>query len=184
MNTKPTYLNSAANKPNSACGALSTVGLEEVYVELQPVLLQLGRAFTHDEELIRDCVQDVFLSILSCGDRIASIDNIRSYLSVALRNRIFDRKACNGRYVSLGIDNQTDNESADTCIFRREHQDRIDGSIRRMFTVLSPRQRKVMTLYWIDEREYDDICNIMHLKYQSVRNLMHRSMLKVRSAAV
>ena len=47
---------------------------------------------------------------------------------------------------------------------------------------LTPRQRQVFTLYYIEQRKYEDICDIMQMNYHSVRNLVHRGMLKLRAA--
>ena len=35
----------------------------------------------------------------------------------------------------------------------------------------------------VEQRKYDDICRIMGINYQSVRNLMHRSLLRLRFMA-
>ena len=36
---------------------------------------------------------------------------------------------------------------------------------------------------YIEEKKYEDICEIMNMNYQSVRNLMHRGLTKLRSLA-
>ena len=48
---------------------------------------------------------------------------------------------------------------------------------------LSPRQQQIIHLYYIEERKYDDICQIMGINYQSVSNLMHRSMSRLKEMA-
>ncbi len=55
--------------------------------------------------------------------------------------------------------------------------------VKRLLSQLSPRQREALTLYYIEERKYEDICEIMNMNYQSVRNLMHRGLLKLRTLA-
>ncbi|WP_418819655.1 RNA polymerase sigma factor, partial [Phocaeicola sp.] len=37
-----------------------------------------------------------------------------------------------------------------------------------------------LTLYYIEEKKYEDICTIMDMNYQSVRNLMHRGITRLR----
>ena len=49
---------------------------------------------------------------------------------------------------------------------------------------LTPRQREALQLYYLDEKKYDEICQIMNMNYHSVRNLVHRGMLKLRAAAL
>lgn len=48
---------------------------------------------------------------------------------------------------------------------------------------LSPRQQQIIHLFYIEQRKYDDICKIMGINYQSVRNLMHRSMSRLKEMA-
>ena len=55
--------------------------------------------------------------------------------------------------------------------------------VKRLLDQLSPRQREALTLYYIEEKKYEDICEIMNMNYQSVRNLMHRGLTKLRSLA-
>ena len=56
--------------------------------------------------------------------------------------------------------------------------------VSKMLDQLSPRQRNAIELYYIEEKKYEDICTIMDMNYQSVRNLIHRGILKLRTCAV
>lgn len=63
-----------------------------------------------------------------------------------------------------------------------EEQQKNDFSlVKHLLGQLSPRQREALTLYYIEERKYEDICDIMDMNYQSVRNLMHRGLTKLRA---
>ena len=64
-----------------------------------------------------------------------------------------------------------------------EHQAALTMGIERCFDKLSPRQRQIINLYYVEQRKYDDICRIMGINYQSVRNLMHRSISRLRQYA-
>ena len=68
--------------------------------------------------------------------------------------------------------------------FDTEEQQMLSARIEKFFDRLSPRQRQIINLYYMEQRKYDDICRIMGINYQSVRNLMHRGMLKLREAAM
>ena len=70
--------------------------------------------------------------------------------------------------------------------YNREHleqQQKLTAHIEKFFDRLSPRQRQIINLYYVEQRKYEDICRIMGINYQSVRNLMHRSILRLRSYA-
>ena len=55
-----------------------------------PELYFYLRTFTTDEELIRDIIQDAFLSILE-KDRLESVSNVRNYLMSCVRNSLFNK---------------------------------------------------------------------------------------------
>lgn len=46
--------------------------------------------------------------------------------------------------------------------------------------MLTPRQREIIYYRFIEEMEYDEICQIMDINYQSAYNLLQRSLQKVR----
>ena len=58
------------------------------------------------------------------------------------------------------------------------------AKVAHLMQNLTRRQRQAITLYYLEERKYDEICDIMKMNYHSVRNLMHRGMLKLREAAM
>ena len=65
----------------------------------------------------------------------------------------------------------------------KEHRKNEFFLIKRLLNQLSPRQREALTLYYIEEKKYEDICEIMNMNYQSVRNLMYRGLTKLRDLA-
>ena len=64
-----------------------------------------------------------------------------------------------------------------------EHRQSLSDIVQEFFVKLSPRQRQIINLYYIEHRKYEDICRIMGINYQSVRNLMHRSICRLREYA-
>ena len=44
--------------------------------------------------------------------------------------------------------------------------------------MLTPRQREIIYYRFIEEMEYDEICQIMDINYQSAYNLLQRSLQK------
>lgn len=66
---------------------------------------------------------------------------------------------------------------------KMEKQQELTDNVEKYFEKLSPRQRQIINLYYIEQRKYEDICRIMGINYQSVRNLMHRSISRLREYA-
>ena len=51
-------------------------------------LFAFGSRFTNDREMIKDCIQDVFVKLYTKKSILDSVNNIDSYLYVSLKNRI------------------------------------------------------------------------------------------------
>ena len=61
-----------------------------------------------------------------------------------------------------------------------EAEQNMHNKLMKNIAKLSPRQQQIIHLYYIEQRKYDEICDIMGINYQSVRNLMHRSISSLR----
>ena len=149
-------------------------------------LFAFGSRFTTDREMLKDCIHDVFLKFYTKGQALNNVDNIESYLYISLRNRIKDEFRRNMHICDNEINDTTMLPRAEMEEYNQEQMERrtsLVSYIEKFFHKLSPRQREIINLYYIEERKYDDICNIMGINYQSVRNLMHRSICRLREYA-
>jgi RNA polymerase sigma factor (sigma-70 family) len=149
-------------------------------------LFAFGSRFSSDREMIKDCIQDVFVKLYTKKESLDSVENIDSYLYASLSNRINDEYRRNVRLCDKEINDVNMKKIAEADAFvleRQERQQILSASIEQFFEKLSPRQQQIINLYYIEQRKYDDICQIMGINYQSVRNLMHRSIMRLRSLA-
>ena len=149
-------------------------------------LFAFGSRFTSDRELIKDCIHDVFVKLYTKRDSLTNVDNIESYLYISLRNRINDEfrrnlHLCDNEINDTSMRVVAENEEYYTR--RMEQVMTLTASVEKFFDKLSPRQRQIINLYFIEQRKYDDICRIMGINYQSVRNLMYRSISRLREYA-
>lgn len=156
--------------------------LYDLYIN---VLYNYGHRLTTDKELLKDCIHDVFVKVYTRRTDLDTIENFKSYLFISLKNKICDeiRKRI---YMSSAAIEDVDPVATDDIErkYLQIEQEQIENhTIRYMMGQLSPRQREALTLYYIEERKYEDICEIMSMNYQSVRNLMHRGLTKLRSIA-
>ena len=149
------------------------------------ILFNYGLKLTIDKELLKDCIHDIFVKLYTKKDELGTIDNLKSYLFISLKNKLCDelRRRClmsDTAVEEVSISTPTDVEDD----YMEEEQRKNEFSlVRRLLDQLSPRQREALTLYYIEEKKYEDICEIMNMNYQSVRNLMHRGLTKLRSLA-
>lgn len=150
------------------------------------MLYNYGRKLTTDAELLKYCIQDVFIKIYNKRTELDTVANFKSYIIISLKNKLCDecRKRVNLSDVAV--------EELDIISSYNVEEDYIDNEkemldnifVAKILNQLSPRQRKAIILYYIEEKKYEEICILMDMNYQSVRNLIHRGISKMRSCAV
>lgn len=158
------------------------MSLYDMYAEM---LLNYGLCITSDKELVKDCVQDVFIKLISKSQDL-QVTKVTSYLLISLRNRLLDVFRRKNYMTETAVE---DIRISSTTVEDVENSYILDESslnnvrkVQILMDELTPRQRQVFTLYYIEQRKYEDICDIMQMNYHSVRNLVHRGMLKLRAA--
>ncbi len=148
------------------------------------ILFNYGSKLTTDKELLKDCIHDVFVKLYSKKNELDIINNLKSYLFISLKNKIFDEYRKRMYLSETAVDEMgtvCDSEDLENSYLAKEQIQIENMMVKQLLVQLSPRQREVLTLYYLEEKKYEDICVIMNMNYQSVRNLMHRSLTKLRS---
>lgn len=159
------------------------MSLYDMYAEM---LLNYGLCITSDKELVKDCVQDVFIKLISKSQDL-QVTKVTSYLLISLRNRLLDEFRRKNYMTETAVEDiriSTTVEDVENSYILDESSLNNVRKVQILMDELTPRQRQVFTLYYIEQRKYEDICDIMQMNYHSVRNLVHRGMLKLRAAVV
>lgn len=149
------------------------------------MLYNYGCKLTTDVELLKDCIQEVFIKIYNKRLELDTVANFKSYIIISLKNKLCDesRKRVNLSDVAVEDLDVLSGDNIEKDYIANE-KEMLDGVfVSKMLDQLSPRQRKAIILYYIEEKKYEDICAIMNMNYQSVRNLIHRGISKLRTCA-
>ncbi|SFU47915.1 RNA polymerase sigma factor, sigma-70 family [Porphyromonadaceae bacterium KHP3R9] len=151
-----------------------------IYREQVKYLFTYGSHFTNDEELVKDCIQEVFARLFHRADKLGETTNIRFYLCLALRNEIWMEYRRRKRLPLSAMDElpflanfylESPEEEP-----LQQHLEKIVETIN----LLPHRQKEIIYYRYIEELSYEQICRIMGLKYQSAVNLVQRSLKKIR----
>ena len=166
-------------------------GDDKAYAELYDMYIQMlynyGLKMTCNQELLKDCIHDVFVKVYMKRNDKNAINNLCSYLLISLKNRLLDEF----RRQTFTTPNEVEEyeyrraaEDVEKDYLCQERSMLQSEQVAHLMQNLTRRQRQAITLYYLEERKYDEICKIMQMNYHSVRNLMHRGMLKLREAAM
>jgi len=150
------------------------------------LLYNYGCKLTTDVELLKDCIQDVFIKIYNKRTELDTVANFKSYIIISLKNKLCDesRKRVNLSDVAVEELDVISSDNIENDYIDNEKEMLNNVFVTKILDQLSPRQRKAIVLYYIEEKKYEEICLLMDMNYQSVRNLIHRGISKMRSYAI
>ncbi len=156
--------------------------LYKTYIQ---ILFSYGNRFTKDTEIIKDCIQEIFTFIYKNRHKLVIPDNVKVYLMVSLKNKLIrtlQKKEFYKSYesdateaVQFALEPTVEEEyiEYEDCIQQRQR-------IEEILSVLTSRQREIIYYRYIQELDLDEICELMDLNYQSAKNLIQRSLKKIR----
>ncbi|MDD2246095.1 MAG: sigma-70 family RNA polymerase sigma factor [Proteiniphilum sp.] len=136
---------------------------------------------------IIDAIQDVFVQLCERNKNINKISNIKFYLFKSLRNRLIDIYKKENFIISFNNSNQFDTSFSDTqntpenSLIKGEESDEIEKKIEEMLSLLSPRQREIIYLHFIQEQDYKQVAEIMDINYDNCRKLVYKALLTLRN---
>ena len=155
-----------------------------IYTHYIQVLYNYGLQITPDSEIVKDCIQDVFVKIYKAKKKLTVPQNPKVYLMIALKNNIyntFNQERLQKNY-AFSLYQTEEQLTVKNEFIDQEARHEEMNNIKRMMKILTPRPREVIYYRFIEELSYDDICQIMGLNYQSAYNLLQRSLQKIREA--
>ena len=154
-----------------------------IYRQYSQALYAYGMHFTSDKGLVEDCIQDVFIKIFQNRKHLQSTDNIKLYLFIALKNKLFNVFRKDIKYYQIDSLEPvfTAEYTIEDEIIENEKEQFLNDKIIRMLDVLSPRQKEIIFYRFVEGLSYEEICQIMDMNYQSTQNLIQRSLKKLRT---
>jgi len=156
----------------------------KIYTDYYPLLLGYGLKIKNDPDFIKDCIQEVFNKIIDHVKTLGNTNNIRFYLLVSLKRKIFrkiryDRTFRWEESYFAGMPGLTEISHEDQVIDRERMNER-KSLLKNMIDQLTPRQKEALLMKFYLSMDYPDIAQLMELNIQSVRNLVHQAIRTLR----
>lgn len=140
--------------------------------------------FTKDHELIKDCIQEVFISLWQRRETIDTILSPKYYFLRAIKNKIL--KALHKNVKEMASAALRDHEffyefSIEKIIIERQISEEKRMKLRKTLSLLSKRQKEIIYLKYYQYLDHGQIAELMNISRQSVYNLLHEAIHKLRS---
>jgi RNA polymerase sigma factor (sigma-70 family) len=132
-------------------------------------------------ELVQDTIQDIFADVWERRNSMVTVSNFKAYLLISLRNDLIRR--------INRIRKESSSDAIPTLQFSFSPEDFLisneqNSEHTRLLSVsmdgLTDRQREVILLRFFHGLEFHEISQVLQMNIQSVRNLLFRSLDKIR----
>lgn len=158
--------------------------LSTIYHRHVDLLYKYGKKFSSDDDLVKDTIQDLFFDLIRTRSELGATNHIYFYLIKSLRRKL-TRSISGITRIKQAEDTATlditDIEySMEDTLIHKEKLTTREEMIRKGLAGLSPKQREIIYYRYTCDFEYDQICEIMSLKYDSARKMMFRAIQSLR----
>lgn len=159
----------------------------QIYNQTVQDLFRVGLLYTSDKELVKDCIHDVFVKIYVNRAKLAPTDNVIAYLTVALKNTLFN--ALKKTTDTFSFDEISEREEPDeeqyitpeTLYINNEQEKQAHATVRTVMSMLTDRQREIIYYRYIKDMSIDEISERTEMNYQSVSNSIQRALGRIRN---
>ncbi|MGV3558545.1 RNA polymerase sigma factor [Larkinella arboricola] len=156
---------------------------EELIRRFYRPLYHYGLKFTRDIDLLKDGIQDLFVELWTYRRNITQTEYVRVYLFKSLRRKLHKSALRNGLAEPLEEDFSDDffyAESFEDELIRTELSTYQRSRLEALLKTLTDRQQEAIHLKFFAALPNEKIAEVMGLNYQSVGNLLHRAVNKLR----
>jgi RNA polymerase sigma factor (sigma-70 family) len=144
-----------------------------IYTQHYQNLYTFGLRYLNSDDT-EDAIQNLFLYILQHRKSFSKIKSVKAYLFISYRNQIFKiRKTKNLSFVQIDIESIVGEQISST-------KEKIIGELLIFIKKLSPREKEIINLKYFQDYKNIEIANSLNIEYQTVRNILHNAIKKLR----
>lgn len=156
--------------------------LTYIFQNYSNFLFNYGYQFTRDRNMIKDCLQDLFLDLIKQKKNLSATTSIKYYLMRSFRNKLVATVEKNQNREKAEQEKTAENESFMVTISSEVKM--INGQldaekqhlIADKLNELPPLQREAVLLYFYEGMKYTEIAELLGVKVKSARALIYRSL--------
>lgn len=150
-----------------------------LFKEYYQGLYGYGLKMCGDSELVKDAIQNLFISVWERRADLTHITSPNVYLYVSLRRNILRAKKRKSRLKDISEYGNHEFDihfGVDELIIINESRDEQKANLQEALNHLSNKQKEVIYLHYFNGMSYGEIEEILSINRQSVRNHMYRAM--------
>ncbi|CAM9971235.1 unnamed protein product, partial [Chrysoparadoxa australica] len=155
--------------------------LTYIFREYSNFLFNYGCQFTSDRNLVKDCLQDLFVDLIKHRKNLKATTSIKYYLMKSFRNKLAATVSKNKKREQAEQKKEGDklflfSISAEVKMINGQLGREKQKLIEKKLNELPDLQREALLLYFYEGLKYHQIADLLGIKVKSSRALIYRSL--------
>lgn len=157
----------------------NAAALESLYKLYSNSLYNYGSKFSLDKDLIKECIQELFVNIWTRRDFISNPADVKNYLFKSFRLSVFKKISVLQKYQAY---EETEDYpfsitlSIEDMIVEGEKKEELKKRLEPALQKLTDRQKEAVFLKFYEHLSYDEIAGVMGISVKAAYKLMARSL--------
>ena len=145
-------------------------------------LFHWGMRFCSERELVKDCIQELFIGLWQIHGTVNEVENVRAYLLKSLKTKVLRELSKKHNQLYELNDDYDFNVvfSADMRMIEDEYEVYQLKQLEKGLGQLSQRQQELIYLRFYQNLSYDQIAENMQIGRQSLYNLLQKALTSLR----
>ncbi len=158
--------------------------LFELYNNMYFHLIRFGLKINADDELVKDCINQVFLNLWDKRARLPKVENVEGYVMTSLRRCIIDQLTyLNKTNIALNKMLAEDNNvelSYEEILINVQCDDELKHKLSLAMQQLTPRQMELIQLKFFEGLNYDQIAEKTSQSVKTAYNTIYEAIKSLR----
>lgn len=150
-------------------------------------LYNYGMQVCHSDELVRDCLQKMFVNLRKSQSRLGDVQRIKGYLFTVFQRDLFKliKKEKKFKDNTISLEGDQDHfvieRSHESKLIAEEFDAEMKTEITKALNKLPPKQRQAIIMLYQEELSYKEIAEIMNFsQVKTARTLVYRGLEKLK----
>lgn len=162
----------------------SQSALSKIYLNNVNDLFAFGCKFTVNKSLVKDCIQELFVTLIQSRTKLSATNNVKGYLFTSLKRKVIRELVRSSKFEEVmergDYRFEVGFEDLDKTEFESDNYSVKSLVVRTAIEALTSRQKEALYLKFDFGLSHKEIAEILHMEEQSSRALISRAVKKVR----
>lgn len=140
----------------------------------QTKVFRLAYSMFRNETLAEDAAQEIFMRIWKALPGFKGEASLSTWIYTISRNTCLSQMKKNASRKDLSFDETKVRDEMELLHSPQDGQDR-EIDVQRLLSRLPEKYRQVITLFYLEEKSYEEVAAMLHLPLGTVKTYLHRA---------